>query len=631
MRVSKEDCKSPSTDLMQQAAAFSGREHSVEKSKIVFRVCPFCEEDDGPRYAKNYRSSWFMGDHAGGFRCVKCEKVAGPYLVFKALGIEIEGDDAPVALRSFKPLAKVHAAAPVSGDKVEEQHARSVALLMMDEAGAPVRKYLEGRGLMPGDEYVTRSREKQTIGAWRYKDGKLGVAWWYFDPVTKKPVGCKYRLAKERFASKKERGMGRWPVDESERPPYMAHLLDLTHHEIVVCEGESDAETLVRCGVTNVLSPPDGADSVDCLFDYVEKASKIYLVCDNDRAGFSMRNKIHEWRHGDQFFLDVIFYKDLCRGAYKDVNEAYVAKGEEYVLDCLSKAAEPGEIKDFRIPILIKTGFNSLDSQYFGLIVGGYSHICGKPGEGKTTWALSLMDSIVKSSDAMCSFVSLEQGVLDTNAAILSTMAGLDPSVTRYESAAVVKNAIAEKLKDGAMPFKCFGRGHDWHENGSADYDAMLKAVRSACFYSRGSLVVVDNFAILRDALTSGKGAITDFAAASKVASDMLALSMEGECHVMLINHISGGGNAYGKSRLNPYADVSWRVVRVGARTELRCEKSRSSRGGKCATLKYVMGPNGLLLDAGYSITKSRGPDSAPGDPWNEGEQPPAPPGPVNF
>lgn len=635
MRVSKKDIVSPSADLMHSAAAHSGREHAVEGDRIVFRVCPFCDDDDGPKYAKNFRSSWYIGENGGGFRCVKCEKLAGPYLMFRALGVEIEGDEEPVSIRVPAAAASRPQARPVAEGSVEAQHTKSIVLLMLEPEGEVVRKYLSGRGLMPPDDYLTWPKERQTIGAWRYKDGRLGVAWWYFDAATMKPIGCKYRIAKARVVSKKERGMGRWPIDERERGPYRAHLLDPTCHEIVICEGEPDAETLARLNVKNVLSPPDGSDSVDCLFDYVERASSIYIVYDNDAAGFKMRRKILDWGVVGQFFYDVAFRKELGIGRYKDANEAYVARGEEYVLDCIGKATAPGVVNDVRVPRVIKTGFSSLDSQYFGLLLGAYSHICGKPGEGKTTFALSVMHSISRVIDATCSFVSLEQSVLDTNTSLVASMAGFDPSFIRSESVDVVVSALRAGV-GASSAFKFFGKGADWHEYESVDYETMLSTIREACSCSGGALVVVDNYSVLRDALTTGKNALTEYAASSKVASDMLGLAIEGECHIMLINHIAGGGAAYGKTRLNPYADVSWRVTRVGGRTDLRCEKVRICRDGRAVTLRYTRGPNGFLVDAGYS--SSRGGQRGGGDggdgaggAWNEENSGTPPSGPVDF
>lgn len=201
-------------------------------------------------------------------------------------------------------------------------------------------------------------------------------------------------------------------------------------HPIVIVEGEIDALTLIECGIPNVLSVPSGAPmkvtngKVDAsedkkfafvwnAFDTLKSVPHIIIATDTDSAGQALAEELAR-RIG----------KDRCRIAsfdYKDLNEAFLDKGEDFVCEII-KNAQPYPIDGLSSPLKylerlndlwvagngkgVTTGFSNVD-QIYTVAQGQLTIVTGYPSSGKSNFVDQLMVNLAKGSDwkfAVCSF-----------------------------------------------------------------------------------------------------------------------------------------------------------------------------------------------------------------------------------
>jgi len=199
---------------------------------------------------------------------------------------------------------------------------------------------------------------------------------------------------------------------------------------IVIVEGEIDALTCIEAGVKNVLSVPSGAPmkvtagkvdaSEDKKFSFVwsahevlQKAPHIIIATDNDTAGLALCEELAR-RIG----------KEKCRVAkseYKDLNEAFLAKGAAEVLNIIEKA-EPypvaglssvSKFEDRLNDLWSKgtgegesTGYSNVDEIYT-VAAGQLTVVTGYPSSGKSNFVDQLMVNLARNHSwkfAICSF-----------------------------------------------------------------------------------------------------------------------------------------------------------------------------------------------------------------------------------
>ena len=205
--------------------------------------------------------------------------------------------------------------------------------------------------------------------------------------------------------------------------------IDLTCPVIIV-EGEIDALTLLECGLKNVLSVPSGAPmkvsdgkvdaSEDKKFSFVWNAVDVLnqvpyvtIATDTDSAGQALAEELAR-RIG----------KDKCRIArfdYKDLNEAFLDKGKDLVIEIIEKA-EPYPVAGLssaskfadRLNDLwgkgtgkgISTGYSNVDEIYT-VAQGQLTIVTGYPSSGKSNFVDQLMINLAKAHDwkfGLCSF-----------------------------------------------------------------------------------------------------------------------------------------------------------------------------------------------------------------------------------
>lgn len=86
------------------------------------------------------------------------------------------------------------------------------------------------------------------------------------------------------------------------------------------------------------------------------------------------------------------------------------------------------DIKNQKNRLLIPTGFREFDKAFFGLRLGQYVVIAGRPSSGKTAFCLSLISNMLSKGGMGCAYVSLETDANTIMYRMLSSQAQVDLS-----------------------------------------------------------------------------------------------------------------------------------------------------------------------------------------------------------
>lgn len=115
----------------------------------------------------------------------------------------------------------------------------------------------------------------------------------------------------------------------------------LTNLEIIIVEGEMDVLALAQCGITNVISVPNGCTDkgtinvqyLDNCIDFFDEKTQFILALDNDLVGNRLKNELAR-RLGFENCKTVTF-KDC-----KDANDCLIKYGQNVTKECLNEAKE---------------------------------------------------------------------------------------------------------------------------------------------------------------------------------------------------------------------------------------------------------------------------------------------------
>lgn len=131
----------------------------------------------------------------------------------------------------------------------------------------------------------------------------------------------------------------------------------------IITEGEMDALTYIECGLTHVVSVPNGANkNLEWLDDYIDQyfnpLEVIYISSDNDHKGLELREELLHRFGRDR--CKVVEYPRPC----KDINEVLMQYGRDAVVECFDNARELrpegiNELSDIEQPLdyLFANGF----------------------------------------------------------------------------------------------------------------------------------------------------------------------------------------------------------------------------------------------------------------------------------
>lgn len=178
----------------------------------------------------------------------------------------------------------------------------------------------------------------------------------------------------------------------------------LGRDEVFITEGMMDALALMQCGIDNVVSVPNGANSVlPKAFDrfmesHFRPLTTIYIAGDTDEEGLKLRAALCRY-----------FGEARCKlvewAGCKDANELLMVQGEAAVRKCVGQAADcpirnvttVGSLAD-RLQALFENGIP--EGRMIGLLgfdhlvkfeLGRFCVISGYPGAGKSSFADFLM------------------------------------------------------------------------------------------------------------------------------------------------------------------------------------------------------------------------------------------------
>ena len=210
-------------------------------------------------------------------------------------------------------------------------------------------------------------------------------------------VNYKYRTANKEFRQEAN----------SRRTLFNIDSIKENEKQIIFVEGEMDVLALFECGISHVVSLPDGApqeakfkeddkrfDALKECAEDLSKIEKIIIAVDMDKQGQALAQELAHR-----------FGKDRCYlvnwgGDYKDANDALIGENDGYVQRAIINAKPYPidglyKVEDYSSEVMnlykgleekpLSTGFTALDSIY-KLMTGTFSVVTGIPNHGKSNF-----------------------------------------------------------------------------------------------------------------------------------------------------------------------------------------------------------------------------------------------------
>lgn len=160
---------------------------------------------------------------------------------------------------------------------------------------------------------------------------------------------------------------------------------------LIICEGEFDCISLIECGIYNSVSVPTGCHSTEWIeinWKFLEQFKEVIIAYDNDDAGKKGVKDVSSRLDND---IIRIVHIEECN----DINELLFKNGKDAVIEAIGSASEPDiediatldQIGNFDIykAEKVKTGFNGIDGQIVGMLMGSLNTFTGINGSGKST------------------------------------------------------------------------------------------------------------------------------------------------------------------------------------------------------------------------------------------------------
>ena len=246
-----------------------------------------------------------------------------------------------------------------------------------------------------------RGISKETAEACRVQQNANCLVFNYYKG--EKIVGAKYRKIDTKFF---------WQHAGCEK--YLYGLNDIEDQEtIILVEGEMDKLSFYEAGIKNCVSISQGAPNVGsevggklkCLensIDYIKKAKKVILACDNDANGQYLTKVLIE-----RFGADRCATVEFPIGC-KDANDVLINLGADALKKIIQEAKETpiagvkmvNQVRDNLLDIYqngfrkgVNTGIKELDG-HFSFYKPWLNLFYGIPNSGKSAYVLFLMMSM---------------------------------------------------------------------------------------------------------------------------------------------------------------------------------------------------------------------------------------------
>lgn len=238
-------------------------------------------------------------------------------------------------------------------------------------------------------------------------DGKGDMAFPYRDE-NGTLLTMKYRPARKVDKSKGERK--HWAQADADTTPILFNMNRCNPDYPLVCtEGEIDCLAVYEAGYHNVVSIPNGAQSMQFLsvcYDWLDQFKEIILAGDADEAGQKFNKeattRLGSWRCKTLEIPEKYthYIEGLGRNT-KDINEVLYYFGKDAVIDMIHNASETPiasviDIMDVR-PVDLKeldgitTGIKPLDKMLGKLYYGTVTLVSGKAASGKSSLVSTIL------------------------------------------------------------------------------------------------------------------------------------------------------------------------------------------------------------------------------------------------
>lgn len=195
------------------------------------------------------------------------------------------------------------------------------------------------------------------------------------------------------------------------------------NNEAVIVEGEIDCLTLHECGITNVVSVPNGTPPsgqiqlkyLDNCWQEFENKTKIIIFVDNDDPGKHLKEELARRLGKDRCWM--VEYPEGC----KDANEVLLKHGKGMIQSMIEQAKRwpiegiltvedvYEEVKEYYLngmPEGCKAGIGEFD-ELLSFSGGQLTVITGSPGSGKSEFIDYISTSIARKHNwkfSVCSF-----------------------------------------------------------------------------------------------------------------------------------------------------------------------------------------------------------------------------------
>jgi twinkle protein len=274
--------------------------------------------------------------------------------------------------------------------------------------------------------------------------------------------------------------------------------VDESSGEVVIVEGEMDVLAMHEAGIGNVVSPPNGCESIgeEVMLSGERFLSddrvRIILAGDMDAPGQKAMDDFAA-RIGKERCAKVAWPADC-----KDANETLVVHGAERVRECMADArpypveaiVRVSDVADAvmqlyheGLPRGLSTGIPTLDSVYT-IKTGYFSVVTGSPGSGKTNLIDMIATNLAEISGIHSGICSLE------NKEVARHIVNILPKHARLPFAdGRTQRMTEEEAREG---MRWMNEYIEFVQPDVPSLDEILKAMRSMVYYQGVKLIVID-------------------------------------------------------------------------------------------------------------------------------------------
>lgn len=352
---------------VERLAAFTGERTRERGDQLEFQLCPFCHGGAG-------RDQWTFAISRtnGAYKCLRagCDAHGWFVQLARQVGYRIQ-DDEPV--RAYRKPRQ-----PSENVKLSE---RSI-------------EFLAGRGISE------KTARKYGLYSWE-RDGKDILVFPFWDQEHKEMLTAKVR---DTGWHKGDKGAKEFFADENTRPILFGMDKCEGRDQLVITEGQLDSLSLAEAGIRNAVSVPNGASAFTWLRyckEFVESFERVIVFGDQDAAGMSMVKTLSE-----RIDKPIMAVRKVDYLGCKDANEVLCAFGPEELVTAV-KCAEPYKTRHVidladveqrdpdKLPKIL-TKIYELDRAIGGFVQGQIIVLTGRRGEGKSTFASSIIKDAVE-------------------------------------------------------------------------------------------------------------------------------------------------------------------------------------------------------------------------------------------